>query len=254
MDTASHLPKNPTRKATFRNWKIWRNRLRDEFINLLVQQRHFHELVAITEPYRGKSMAAELARSMAQGYAAFAFTAIRRIAEPAKVRQARSKEITSLPTLLKDVQANAHLVTRMHQRRRYKKAMKHLPEHTHIRVADRVHDAVSNGSDVLPAESVESDLRLIARTVKRISKLTDKVYAHIERDRRRIPRKLGFARVDEAIHTLFGILNKYSLCLFGESIALPQFESFSVADDLRRIWPNDTPLPVFPSVVQEEEP
>lgn len=239
----SQPPKKVPRKAIFKKWKVWRNRLRHEFIDLLVQQCHFHELEAITKPYIGTETAWELARSMAQGYAAFAFTAIRRIAEFPKSKTPKTKEIVSLPTLLRDVQANAHLITRAHQRRRYKKAMKHLPERIYLYAADRVHDAVSNGTDVLRADSVEIDLQLIERTVKRISKLTDKVYAHVERDRRRIPRKFGFDKADEAIKTLFGILRKYSLCLFGEEIVLPPIEDFSIADDLQKIWPNDARSP-----------
>jgi hypothetical protein len=244
--------KNVTRKTIFKKWKTWRNRLRHEFINLLVQQRHYHELAAITKPYIGTETAWELARSMAQGYAAFAFTAIRRIAEFAKSSTRKSKEIVSLPTLLRDVQANAHLITRTHVRRRYKKKMKHLSERIYIDAADRVFDAVSNGNDVLKADSVEKDLRSIERTVKRICKLTDKVYAHVERDRRRIPKKLGFDKADDAINKLYGILRKYSLCLFGEEVILPAFESFSVANDLRKIWPSDAPLPDFHSLVEEE--
>src|SRR3984957_14229474 len=77
----------------------------------------------------------------------------------------KSKEIVSLPTLLTDLQANAQLITRTHQRRRYKKAMKHLPERIYIDVADKIHDAVSNGEEVLQADSVKKDLKLIERTV-----------------------------------------------------------------------------------------
>jgi hypothetical protein len=246
-------PKTVSRTAIFKKWKRWRNRLRHEFINLLVQQRHFHELRAITEPYIGTDTAWELARSMAQGYAAFAFTAIRRMAESPKANTPKSKEIVSIPTLLKDVQANGHLITRTHQRRRYKKAMRHLPECIYVDAADSVHDAVCNGDDVLQADSVERDLKLILRTVKRIIKLTDKAYAHIERDRRRIPKNFGFDKADEAIKTLFGILRKYSLCIFGEGIVLPQIEDFSVAQQLRKVWPNDAPLPKLPSVNEELE-
>ena len=53
--------------------------------------------------------------SMAQGYAAFAFTAIRRIAEVPKERFPKTKEIVSIPTLLKDVQKHAQLVTRANE-------------------------------------------------------------------------------------------------------------------------------------------
>jgi hypothetical protein len=175
------------------------------------------------------------------------------MAELPKQKTSKSKEIVSIPTLLKDIQANAHLITRAHQRRRYKKAMKHLAERIYIDAADRVHDAITNGDDVLQAASVENDLKLIERTAKRISKLTDKVYAHIERDRRRIPKGFGFDKVDEAIKILFGILRKYSLCLFGEEVVLPDIGEFSIADDLRKIWPSDAPLPEFLSIREELE-
>ncbi len=244
-------PKPVSRNFIFKKWKTWCNRLQNEFVNLLVQQRHFHELRAITKPYIGTEKAAELARSMAQGYVAFALTAIRRLAEFPKSNTPKSREIVSLPTLLMDIQANAHLITRKHQRQRYKKAMKHAPEFSYISAADRVHDAVSNGDDVLQAASVERDLRLINRAVRRIGKLTDKVQAHIERDRRRIPRNFGFEEVDVAIKVLFDALEKYSLCLFGKGVLIPEIEDFSIVDDLRKVWPGNTSLPEFPSVHDE---
>ena len=88
-------PKNANRKAIFNKWKRWRNRLRLEFLNLLVKQSHFHELQAISKPYIGTEIASELARSMAQGYAAFAFTAIRRIAEFPKPKTPKAREIVT---------------------------------------------------------------------------------------------------------------------------------------------------------------
>lgn len=246
-------PKTATRKATLRKWKAWRDRLRYEFVKLLVQQRHFHELQAVTKPYIGTTTAWELARSIARGYAAFAVTAIRRMAELPQAITRKSREIISLPTLLKDIQANAHLVTRKLQRRRYKKAMKRLPRRIYIGAADRVHDAICRGHDVLSADFVDKDLRLIDRTVKRIKKLADKSYAHIERDRRRIPKNFGFDKIDEAITVLFSILRKYSLCVFGEEVTVPPIEIYSVALDLRKVWPNDAPLPEFPSAIEEYE-
>lgn len=252
-NATSQPPGNANRGAHLRKWKKWRNRLRLEFLNLLVKQRHFHELQALTKPYIGTSTAPELARSLAQGYAAFAFTAIRRLAEFPLKKTSKAKEIVSIPALLIDIQANAHLITRSHQRRRYKKAMKHLPQRIYIGAADRVHDAVANGDDVLQAASVESDLKRIQRTTDRISRLTNKVYAHIERDRRRIPRGFGFDELDEAIKILFGILRKYSLFIFGEEVVLPDIGEFSVAVDLRKIWPSNEPLPEFPSIREELE-
>jgi len=242
------------RKATFRKWKNWRARLRFEFLNLLVQQRHFHELEAITKPYIGSGRAWELARSMAQNYGAFAITSIRRLSEFPKAKTAKSREIVSLPTFLMDVQANAYLITRRHQRRRYKKAMRHFPEYIYVAAADRVHDAVANGKDILEPQCVESDLKLIRQTVRRISKLADKVYAHVERDRRRIPREFPFNEADPAIKILLAILRKYSLCLFGEEIVLPEIDDYSIAEDLRKIWPSNAPLPQFPSPLDDGEP
>lgn len=116
--------------------------------------------------------------------------------------------------------------------------------------ADRVHDAVANGHDVLQPASAVKDCQAIARAVTRISKVTDKAYAHIERDRRRIPKKIPFVQVDESIRTLFQILRKYSLLLFGEEVVLPDMVEFSIVEDLRKIWPGKQPLPEFPSVVE----
>jgi hypothetical protein len=244
----------PTRSSIFKKWRTWRDRLRHEFLSLLVAQRHFHELQFVIKSFIGTNTGAELARSMAHGYSAVAFTALRRIGEPVPKRPApKWREIISLPTLITEVQANADLVTRWHQRRRYKTAMQHLPARIYTEAADRAHDSVANGDEILRPASVQKDLSTIERTVRRLSKLTDKVYAHIERDRRRIPRHFPFAEVDTSIRILFQILRKYSLLLFGEEVVLPDIEEFSIIEDLRKVWPGDDPLPDFPFVVERLE-
>ena len=244
----------PTSKNLFRKWEKWLDRLGREFVELMIQQRHFHELRALTEPYIGEDTGWELARSMAQGYLAFAVTAIRRIAEPAKNRPVpKNQEIISIPILLEDLKVRGGIVTRKRQRERYKRAMKALPERISKSAADRAHNKVTRGLSTLRPKVIETDLKSVKRAVGRISVLADKMFAHVERDRRRIPRRISFARIDEAIRRLYEISNRYSLCLFGRDLRIPDLELHSIEKDLRKLWPKSGPLPEMPGVQEAFE-
>jgi hypothetical protein len=52
-------------------WNRWLGRIEQELLELIVQQQHFHELEAATSPYIGRETGWELARWIAQGYAAY---------------------------------------------------------------------------------------------------------------------------------------------------------------------------------------
>src|SRR5262245_6169514 len=172
----------PTASGLFRKWKKWLDRLEAEFVELLIKQRHFHELKAVSSEYVGEGIGAELARSMVQGYVAFAVSAIRRLSEPAKAGKVRKdQEIISLPILLEDLKTHGAVVTRDRQRNRYKREMKALPERIHKQTADRVHHAVTRGFSTLRPSEIETDLRKVRTAVGRIDVLANKVFAHIER-------------------------------------------------------------------------
>jgi hypothetical protein len=132
--------------------------------------------------------------------------------------------------------------------------MKNLPVRISIAAADNVHDAVCKGQDVLPPRFVDREIKKIKRNVERICKRADKSYAHIERDRRRITKGLQYGDLDKAINALFTILNRYSLCLFGEEVVVPDMDLFSIVNDLRTVWPGNAPLPEFPSVHEQFDP
>ena len=116
--------------------------------------------------------------------------------------------------------------------------MKHLDQRTYTEAADTVHDAVCNGDDVLRPETVAKDIERIERIVRRIEKLTDKSFAHIERDRRRIPRRIPYRQFDDAIRILFQTFDRYSLCLFGEHAHSHCIEDETIAEKLQSLWTN----------------
>src|SRR5262249_22509948 len=68
----------------FARWRRWLKRIDGEFIELLLQQQHFHALQEIVNLNVGKLQNPEIGRWMAQGYLAYVCTAIRRLVEPPK--------------------------------------------------------------------------------------------------------------------------------------------------------------------------
>src|SRR6266851_10312667 len=117
-------------RTVFDKWSRWLERIRNELIELIVQQRHFHELLDATAPYRGQENGAELARWMAQAYYAYACLAVRRLVEGPKANPPKKGDprlTVSLVILLEDLASNNSRLTRVRQRRIYKRAMRHLP-------------------------------------------------------------------------------------------------------------------------------
>lgn len=117
-------------EALFKKWHSWLKRIEnDQLSDLLINRYIFRQFTGCTAPYVGKYNAAELAHWMEQCYIAFASTAIRRmLEEPARpptpvncpkcghtIVKPKPQESVSLVILLRDIEQNASLFTRIVQ-------------------------------------------------------------------------------------------------------------------------------------------
>jgi HEPN superfamily AbiU2-like protein len=247
--TVTPLGKTMTNSQLFKKWSRWLERIEKDLIDLTVQHRHFHELVAATDPYMGMARGAEVARWMAQGYYAYASMAVRRLVEGKSQKPSPKKRdprlIISLVVLLEDLLANNSVLTRNRTRTIYRRAMGHLPERIYVSAADSAFDLSTDTKNkaVLPVSKIEHDIKSLKAASKRVKRHVDKVYAHTERDRRRIGKPLQAVEIDGAIKTILKIYHRYALLIQGRDRhdLVPQ-DFFEIAMDLKRIWP-DPPVP-----------
>jgi hypothetical protein len=231
-------------RTLFNKWNRWLKRIEGELIELVVQQAHFHELQAAIAPYMNQVTGAETARWIAQAYAAYACLAIRRLTEPPNKRPPPKKGdprlTVSLAILLEDLALNRSQLTRERQRRMYRRHMRALPRRVAVGAADKVFDQVaqSRAHDEVSQSRVNRDIMSLRRAAKRIKRRVDKVYAHIERDRRRIGPALRFAEIDAAIRTLLSIHRRYALLAQGRDTRnIVSADGLTIMSDLKRIWP-----------------
>jgi hypothetical protein len=230
-------------RKLFDKWARWLEVIRRELVELVVQRQHFQELLAVTEPYRGRRTGAEAARWMAQGYYAYACLAVRRMTEAPKqnVPKKGDPRLTiSLVVLLEDLAANASELTRDRQRRMYKHHMRAVSESVAIGAADCAFDqaARTKGASEMPVSRIRRDIAALKRTAKRIRRRVDKVYAHTERDKRRIGRHVRSAEIDMAIDLLIEVHRRYTLLVQGRDVReLVPEGGFDITSDLKKLWP-----------------
>jgi hypothetical protein len=226
----------------FDKWKYWLHRIKEELAQLVLQQSHFHDLQQAVTPYIGQEVGVETARWMAQGYAAYSCMAIRRLVEQPSKRSPRKtgdpRLTISLIVLLNELLQHPSALTRDRQRRMY---LRHIHRHDiAIDVADRVFSQVARrkGAKEVSVSDIRRDIAQARKVAKRIGKYTDKVYAHTERDRRRIGRPVRYGEIDAAIKTMRDIHARYTLVILGRDVRelVPSDERLSVMKDLRMIW------------------
>ena len=210
-------------------WRRWLHRIENDQLQDLIINRHiFHQFRECIAPHVGRDRGTGLASWMAQNYVAFAATAIRRMVEPPK---APWKSI-SLIILLTELAANDSLLTRDRFRKMYKNSVDR-------RLADR-HFATIAGSKTathVSAARINRDICALKAATKRIKKLVDKVVAHAEEDRRKVPR-LQYGQIDKAVDLLEAIFMRYCLLLNASCPnPLAPLDDFDVVEDLKRIWP-----------------
>lgn len=231
-------------RTLFRKWDRWLKRIKEELTELVIQQAHFRELQQVVAPYKGRVTGAEIARWMVQGYAAYACMGIRRLTESSSKKpppKTGDPRLTiSLVVLLEDLAANNFELTRSRQRKMYQRAMRHLRDGIGTRTADRVFEQVarSKTANVVSASRIKRDIKALKRAANPIKKRVDKVYAHTERDRRRIGRPVYFREIDVAIKILLETYRRYARLLQGrvEQELVPEDE-FDIVTDLKKIWP-----------------
>jgi hypothetical protein len=85
---------------------------------------------------------------------------------------------------------------------------------------------------------IRRDIELIKQGAKRIKRQVDKVYAHTERDRRKIGRPIRLVEIDAAIKTLIETYKRYALLIQGsEDMDLVPEKWFDIMSELKKIWP-----------------
>jgi len=210
-------------------WRAWLGRIETEQLQDLLINRHiFHQFRDCIERHLGSDRAADLASWMGQNYVAFAATAIRRMVEPPKA----SWKSISLIILLTDLAANDSLLTRERFRELYKNSVAK-------RVADRDFATItgSKAATNMSAARINRDIRALKAASKKIKKLVDKVVAHTEADRRKVPR-VQYSEIDKAIDLLEAAFKRYHLLLNGSCPdPIVPLDDFDVVQDLKRIWP-----------------
>ncbi len=229
-------------RKLFAKWSRWLDQIKNELIELVVQQRHFHELQDTIAPHVGEDTGVELARWIAQAYYAYACLAVRRLVEGPKSnvpKKGDPKLTISLVVLLEDLATNNSELIRARTRRLYLRHMRHLGDDVAIRAADRDFDQVARkkrGREI-SVSRIKRDIASIRKAAKRIKRRVDKVYAHTERDRRRIGKPLRLVEIDAAIKTLVEMHRLYALLIQGRDVRGLAPAEFEISSDLRKIWP-----------------
>ncbi|MBY0523539.1 MAG: hypothetical protein K2R98_09065 [Gemmataceae bacterium] len=232
----------PNRKL-FYKWHRWIERIRRELVELIVQQRHFDELVEATAPFKGTETGAEIGRWMAQGYYVYVCMGIRRLTESPKRNppgQGDPRLSVSLVVLLDDLAAHHTELTRERLRKMYQRRMRHATWLNPADVADRAFDSIarSKRGNVISNSRIKRDIFAMRKVAKGIIHLTHKVYAHTERDRRRIGRPVRSLEIASAIRILIEVFQHYALLIEGRSDNLvPDNDSLSIMPDLKKVWP-----------------
>ena len=231
-------------------WRRWLGRIyHDQLSGLLIDQHTFKQFTTCIRPYEGTQKAADLAEFLNMGYVAVAATAIRRMVEEPQgsprekqcpeckhrftaKAQERARSI-SMVILLRDLQKNSSLLTIERFRRMYQRAS--VP----LRFADREFRKITGDKRApsLSADRIKRDIEALQRAAKPIRRLVNKVIAHTEEDRRRIP-KVRYRELDKAIELLKDLFRKYSLLINGSHAEpLVPLHDYDVSEDLERVWP-----------------
>jgi hypothetical protein len=210
-------------------WRRWLHRIeKDQLQDLLINRHLFQQFRACIAAHTGSDRGANLAWWMAQNYLAFAATAIRRTGEPPK---ANWKSV-SLIILLTELAAHDSLLTRERFRGLYKNRVAK-------RFADRDFSKItgSKAATSMSEAKINRDIRSLKAATKKMKKLVDKVVAHTEEDRRKVPR-IQYSEIDKAIDLLEATWKRYSLLLNGSCPSpIVPFSDLDVVQDLKRIWP-----------------
>ena len=213
----------------FAKWRRWLDRIEnDQLRDLLINRHIFHQFRDCITPHVGSDRGATLASWVGQNYVAFATTAIRRMVEPPK----ESWKSISLVILLTDLAANDSLLTRQRFRGFYGNSVAQP-------FADRDFATItgSKAATRMSAPRINRDIRALQAASKKIKKLVDKVVAHTEADRRKVPR-VQFGEIDKAIDLLEATFKRYCLLLNGSCPnRIVPVDDFDVVQDLKRIWP-----------------
>ncbi|MEZ6073970.1 MAG: hypothetical protein R3C10_27740 [Pirellulales bacterium] len=212
----------------YRKWNRWLKRIeREQLHDLLVNRHIFKQLQECTAPYAGKYHGVGLFDWMVQNYVAFASTAIRRITERPKVRWSS----ISLRILLEDLADNDSVLTRQRFKSLYRNSVA-------LRFADRDFNGIarSQSASHITASRIRRDINAITRICAPVERLTNKVVAHTEADRRKVG-KIKYDQIDEAIDLIEVAFQRYSLLICG-SICNPlvPLDDFDVRPELKKIW------------------
>jgi hypothetical protein len=232
----------------FRKWKRDLNRIyNDQLLDLLVNVEIFRQFGAATKKHVGSRRGADLAKWMQQGYVAFAGTAIRRLLEhPASspkpkvcpncgfvppTKKPKPERSVSLVILLRELQQNAHLLTRKRFCSQYKGVAS--------RFAGRDFDSIARrkGATHITADRIERDIQSLERAARPVRRLVNKVIAHTERDRRRIGRP-KYKHIDAAVKAILTAFKRYRLLVDQRDFDPSDALQLAHADaDFAKIWP-----------------
>lgn len=210
-------------------WRRWLDRIEnDQLQDLLINRHIFHQFRDCITPHLKSNRGSNLSSWMAQNYVASATTAIRRVVEPVN---ARWKSI-SLVILLTELAANESLLTRDRFRKMHKNSVtKRFADRDFARIAG------SKTATHVSKSKINRDICALMAVAKKIKKLVDKVIAHTEEDRRKIP-CLYYGQIDKAVDIINEIFQRYSLLLKGSFPSHTAIlNDFDVAEDLKQIWP-----------------
>ena len=215
-------------KQLFSKWRRWLDRIeRDQLRDLLINRHIFNQFRDVISPHTGTYHGADLARWMAQNYVAFASTAIRRLVE----RPNRKWQSVSLVILLEELAANDTLLSRTRFRRFYKSEIAKM-------IVDRDFDSIARtkNSQLVSATRIRRDLRELKAITDPVKSLVDKVVAHTEHDRRKLP-KIKYGQIGDAVDFIEALFKRYSLLIRGSCpCPLVPLTDFNVTHDLKKIW------------------
>lgn len=232
-------------------WKAWLDQVfEQQLMDLLINQHIFKQLVECIEPHVGTRTGAHLAEWMAQGYAAFAATAIRRMVERPRSSKPKTcphcgktvvplkpEESLSLVILLDDIKEAIKRDTTILSRSWFRK--RHSASGVPERCADRDFASITRDdtAETLMKDRVREDIDTLERDAKPVRQLVNKTIAHTNRDRSKVQRHT-YGELNDAIVALKDVYGRYHLLITGKQCSFVPLDDFDVQADLERIWPN----------------
>ena len=231
------------RQRQFQFWAEWEKKLRKierkQYRTLIENRAFFRQCNEVWAPHTGSYTGADLAGWIIDAYVAYTGAWIRKMAE-----EPDGSRKYSLVILLRDVANHAQHITRSRFESLYlskdnRTATDHL-RRLWIDMADRDFDVYAgDGISAMTRSVVEQDIAEITAVVAPVKALVDKVIAHTDKKPPVAP--CTFGAIMTAIDVLESKFRRYYMLILGRQPTI--FETIDVADDLRKIWPNDAPAP-----------